>query len=90
MAILYSRTGETEMAVESYLKACRQDHAYVHRGNLDPEISTLIKTYGLNQEEEEPPSDHNSGSDEREEHEEDFTVSVIDEEVLKWQELKAD
>lgn len=54
MAILYSRTGETEMAVESYLKACRQDHAYVHRGNLDPEISTLIKTYGLNQEEEEP------------------------------------
>ena len=52
MAILYSRTGETEKAVESYLKACRQDHAYVHRGNLDPEISSLIKTYGLNQEED--------------------------------------
>ena len=53
MAILYSRLGETEQAVESYLRACRQDPAYVHRGNLDPEISTLIKTYGLNQEEEE-------------------------------------
>ena len=53
MAILYSRTGETEKAVDSYLKACRQDNAYVHRGNLDPEISTLIKTYGLNKEEEE-------------------------------------
>ena len=53
MAILYSRTGEIEKAVECYLLACKQDHAYVHLGNLDPEISTLIKTYGLNQVEEE-------------------------------------
>lgn len=54
MAILYSRMGEPEKAVECYVRACRQNSMYVHRGNLDPEISVLIKTYGLNQEEEEP------------------------------------
>ena len=34
-------------------KSCKQNRAYVYRGNLDPEISVLIKTYGLNQEDED-------------------------------------
>ena len=53
LAILYSREGELEKAVECYVKSCRQNGSYVYRGNLDPEISVLIKMYGLNQEEEE-------------------------------------
>ena len=48
LAILYSRMGNEEEAVSHYLQSCRQEPAYVHRGNLDPEISTLIKTYKLN------------------------------------------
>ncbi|MGM9749285.1 MAG: hypothetical protein ACI3ZN_10840 [Candidatus Cryptobacteroides sp.] len=53
LAILYSRTGNMEKAVECYVKSCRQNGAYVHRGNLDPEISILIKEYGLNKDDEE-------------------------------------
>ena len=53
LAILYSRTGEPEKAVDCYMRACRQNGSYVYRGNLDPEISVLIKTYGLNQEPED-------------------------------------
>lgn len=52
LAILYSRAGDQQNAVECYLKSCKQNPMYVHRGNLDPEISVLIKTYGLNVEEE--------------------------------------
>ena len=50
LAILYSRNGDSPQAVQHYLNACRIDRSYVHRGNLDPEISALIKTYGLNKE----------------------------------------
>lgn len=53
MAILYSRTGNEKDAVQCYMDACRQDHSYVYRGNLDPEISVLIKLYGLNREDED-------------------------------------
>ena len=53
LALLYSRRNEDEKAVEHYLRACRQNRSYVYRGNLDPEISLLIKMYGLNQEEED-------------------------------------
>ena len=35
------------------MKSVKQNPSYVYRGNLDPEISVLIKRYGLNQEEEE-------------------------------------
>lgn len=52
MAILYSREGELDKAVECYVRSCKQNPSYVYRGNLDPEISVLIKMYGLNQEEE--------------------------------------
>ena len=50
LAILHSRRGDGAQAVQHYLNACRIDRSYVHRGNLDPEISALIKTYGLNSE----------------------------------------
>ena len=49
LAIVYARMGEEEEAVSHYIQACRQEPAYVHRGNLDPEISYLIKTYRLNE-----------------------------------------
>ena len=52
LAILYSRNGDAQKAVQCYMDACRADQAYVHRGNLDPEISALIKLYGLNRQEE--------------------------------------
>ena len=52
MAILYSRSGDDQKAVDCYLKACRQNPSYVFRGNLDPEIYVLIKTYGLNSQED--------------------------------------
>ena len=52
MAILHSRLGEMQEAVDCYLEACREDSSYVARGNLDPEISLLIKTYGLNRQED--------------------------------------
>ena len=48
LAILYARKGDDRNAVECYLRACRQDASYVHRGNLDPEIAELIRRYGLN------------------------------------------
>ena len=50
LAILYSRRGEDRKAVESYLKACRLNPTFVHRGNLDPEIAGLIRRYGLDRE----------------------------------------
>ena len=53
LAILYSRRGDDRRAVESYLKACRLNPSFVHRGNLDPEISGLIRRYGLDRETEE-------------------------------------
>ena len=50
LAILYSRTGQERKAVERYLRACAADPQLVHRGNLDPEISALIKAFNLNAE----------------------------------------
>lgn len=49
-ALLCSRKGDDALAVESYLKACALDRAFVHRGRLDPEISKLIKNYQLENE----------------------------------------
>lgn len=50
-AIVAARQGRERDAVESYVRSCRADPAMVHRGNLDPEISELIRKYGLNKEE---------------------------------------
>jgi len=47
LAIIYSRTGDEQNAVSCYLESCRQEPGYVHRGNLDPEISVLKKRYVL-------------------------------------------
>lgn len=48
LAVLYSRRGEEQKAVECYVRSCSQDPGYIHRGNLDPEIAVLIRRYGLN------------------------------------------
>ena len=48
LAILYARQGNGEEAVSHYLQSCKQEPAYIHRGNLDPEIQQLIKAYRLN------------------------------------------
>ena len=53
MAILHSREGDDRAAVERYLAACAKDRSFVSRGNLDPEISVLIRRYGLNAEPED-------------------------------------
>lgn len=53
LAIIYSRIGRIQDAVQCYLNSVEQDYSYRHRGNLDPEISVLIKQYELFKEEEE-------------------------------------
>lgn len=50
LAVVYARQGDERTAVECYLHACSQNGAFVHRGNLDPEISELIRKYDLNRE----------------------------------------
>lgn len=51
-ALLYSRMGEYRTAADHYLTACSMNPSFIHRGNLDPEISALIEMFGLNREEE--------------------------------------
>lgn len=46
-ALLYGRRGDEQNAVKAYLRACRMNPAFIHRGNLDPEISQLIKKYNI-------------------------------------------
>ena len=50
LAILYSRDGDEQNAVQCYIHACAREPSYVHRGNLDPEISALIRKYDLNKD----------------------------------------
>ena len=50
-ALLYSRMGEYRTAADHYLTACSMNPSFIHRGNLDPEISALIEMFGLNREE---------------------------------------
>lgn len=52
LAIVLARQGDERGAVECYLRSCAQDPSLVHRGNLDPEISALIRLYGLHGGEE--------------------------------------
>ena len=42
-AIALSRQGDKRGAMEHYISACSKDGSFVHRGNLDPEISSLIR-----------------------------------------------
>ncbi len=53
LALVYARNQDDQNAVQCYLDACKQDHSYVFRGNLDPEIYVLIQRYGLNKVEDE-------------------------------------
>ncbi|MBR5077004.1 MAG: hypothetical protein IKX28_08375 [Bacteroidales bacterium] len=53
LALLYARQGDDQRAVQFYLDACRRDRGYISRGNLDPEISALIRRYDLNAEPED-------------------------------------
>ncbi len=53
LALLYARQGDERKAVQYYLDACGRDRSYVSRGNLDPEISALIRRYNLNAEPED-------------------------------------
>lgn len=53
LAIIYSRIGQVQDAVQCYLNSVEQEPSYRHRGNLDPEISILIKQYDLFKEEDE-------------------------------------
>lgn len=48
-AIIYSRMGDEQNAVQSYIRSCELEPSYVHRGNLDPEISSLIRKFALNE-----------------------------------------
>ena len=48
LAVVYARIGEERKAADYFLSSTEQDPSMRHRGNLDPEISTLIKKYDLN------------------------------------------
>lgn len=50
LAILYARLGMEENAVQLFLKSCRMDESKIERGELDPEISALIKKHNLNEQ----------------------------------------
>ena len=47
LAVIYSRTGKKQEAIQSYIDACRINPSFISRGNLDPEISSLVKEYNL-------------------------------------------
>ena len=47
-AIVLARQDKNQEAVQSFLDACAGDPSFVHRGNLDPEITELIHKYNLN------------------------------------------
>lgn len=47
LAVVYGRLGDEKRAVEYFLNSVEQDEQMRHRGNLDPEISALIKKYGI-------------------------------------------
>lgn len=57
-SILYSRRGDERSAVEAFIRACTEDPSFIHRGNLDPEISSLIKKYKLKPLEQNETFDH--------------------------------
>jgi hypothetical protein len=47
LAVLLSRLGDENAAVEKFLQSCRMDISKVYRGALDPEINKLIVKYKL-------------------------------------------
>lgn len=53
LAILASRLGDEEQAVTYFLRSVELRESLKFRGNLDPEISRLIRKYGLFREDSE-------------------------------------
>ena len=47
-AILLARAGEYGLAAESFRRSVRKDPAMVHRANLDPELSDIVKKEEIN------------------------------------------
>ena len=47
LAIIYAREGKEKKAIQSYINSVDKDHSMTFRANLDPEISQLIKKYGI-------------------------------------------
>ena len=47
LAVVYSRLGDDRNAVKHFLSSVEQDDGMKLRGNLDPEISGLMKRYGI-------------------------------------------
>ena len=52
-AIIYSRNGEDQKAVQCFMNAANADRSYFNRGNLDPEIRAIIKRYKLDKVEDD-------------------------------------
>lgn len=50
LALINSREGKERDAIQCYIDACALEPSYVHRGNLDPEISSLVRRYSLDLE----------------------------------------
>ena len=44
LAIIHSRMGRGREALECYRRCCDADPSFVHRGNLDPEITALLRS----------------------------------------------
>ena len=47
LAVIHSRMGHGREAFDFYQRSCEADPSFVHRGNLDPEISALVQAYSL-------------------------------------------
>lgn len=47
LALVYARKGNSTAAVKRYMSSIQKNPSYKFRGNLDPEISELIKRYRL-------------------------------------------
>lgn len=47
LAVVYARLGKEQKAVEHFIQSVEQDYSMRHRGNLDPEVSQLVKKYNL-------------------------------------------
>ena len=49
LAVVWARLGDERKAVECFVQSVEQDPSMRHRGNLDPEVSALIRKYSINQ-----------------------------------------
>mgnify|MGYP004576896137 FL=1 len=52
LALAYSRRGLEEQSVEQIKKAVQMEPSYKYRGNLDPEIASIINKYSLFKEDD--------------------------------------